>query len=212
MTDRHVSREQKGLDPVVLGGIYPSKYIGLYMDTLHGKMCKMFEYLNIKNGVLLIQAFVENENFYVYDPGFRLQGGAPHILVNGINHIDHLQMLVNFALTGKMGEYAIESKNDYMFGGKAAASQVILLRKGVIGKIEGIDAAKSLQGVISATQRLFEGDEVSLVGTEQQILVRFHMVCDTLESLHILINKINELIHVYDVEGADMKLKGLWEV
>ena len=195
MTDRHVSREQKGLDPVVLGGIYPSKYIGLYMDTLHGKMCKMFEYLNIKNGVLLIQAFVENENFYVYDPGFRLQGGAPHILVNGINHIDHLQMLVNFALTGKMGEYAIESKNDYMFGGKAAASQVILLRKGVIGKIEGIDAAKSLQGVISATQRLFEGDEVSLVGTEQQILVRFHMVCDTLESLHILINKINELIH-----------------
>lgn len=209
MPDRYTSREQKGYDPVVLGAVYPSRYTDLYMRTLHERLCDMFRFLNIENGVLLIQAFVENNRFYVYDPGFRLQGEAPHILLNEINGFDQQRMLINFALTGSMGAEDMEQKNDCSFHGKTAASQVILLKKGVIHKIRGIDEAKRFPGVVAATQRLFEGDEVTMAGTEQQILVRFHMVCESRAMLSLLVEKINRTVQAFDEAGQNMCLKGL---
>lgn len=207
MPDRFTSKEQKGVDPVVLGGVYPSKYIELYNNTLHDKMCDVFRYLNIRNGVLLIQAFVEDGNFYVYDPGFRLQGGAPHILIENINHFDHQKMLINFALTGNMGD-DVEKKNDVYFHNKVGASQTILLKGGTIKEIIGIEDVLQFPGVIRATQRLFVGDEVNMIGTEQQILVRFHLVCETKEQLRELVVRINHTVKAIDMDGNDMRLKG----
>ena len=206
MADRFTCKEQEGKAPVVLGGVYPSKYIQLYEKTLHDKMCKLFKYLNIENGIFLIQVFVEDGRFYVYDPGFRLQGGAPHILINSINGFDQQKMLINFALTGKMGVEEVKQKNDYLFDGKIGASQVILLKKGVISKISGIEQVADFPEVVGVTQRLFEGDEVNMPGTEQQVLVRFHVVCETRAQLRKVINKINELVHAWDEEGSEMCL------
>lgn len=208
MPDRFTSKEQKGVDPVVLGAVYPSKYIELYQNTLHEKMCQVFQYLKIRNGVLLVQAFVENDQFYVYDPGFRLQGGAPHILIENINHFDQQKMLVQLALTGKMGD-DIEEKNDVYFQGKIAASQVVLLKGGIIKKITGIEEVSRFPGVIKTTQRLFVGDEVSMIGTEQQILVRFHLVCETKEQLRSLVDKINHTVSATDSNDNQMCLQGL---
>lgn len=207
MPDRFTSREQRGVDPVVLGGIYPSKYINTYMDVLHEKMCTMFKYLDIRNGVFLVQAFIEDGQFYVYDPGFRLQGAAPDILIERINGISHQKMLIDFALTGKM--VVSENQNDYYFKGNIAASQVVLLKKGLIKRIVGIEEISEYKEVVSVTQRLFEGDEVTLLGTEQQILVRFHIICNSKERLQFIINKINNIVMAFDEEGNNMCLNGL---
>lgn len=209
MADRYTCKEQIGCDPVVLGGIYPSKYLNWYMQEIHPKMCQMFGDLQIKNGVLLIQAFVEDGHFYVYDPGFRLQGGAPHILINDVNGFDHREMLIEYALTGKMGTEDVGTKNDPLFRGKICASQTILLKKGMIAGIEGLDTVRKLKEVILTTQRLHVNDEVNMIGTEQQILVRFHLVCNDFRHLKQVVDKINEEIKVYDTEGNNMKLGGL---
>lgn len=206
MPDRFTFREQEGKAPVVLGAVYPSKYIKLYEETLHEKMCCLFKYLHIKNGVLLIQAFVEDGQFYVYDPGFRLQGGAPHMLINSINGFDQQEMLINFALSGEMGKNEIEQKNDCMFQGKIGASQVILLKSGIIKRISGIDDVERFPEVVSVTQRLFEGDEVYMPGTEQQVLVRFHIVCETKEDLRTVVKRINQAVHAWDIDGNEMCL------
>lgn len=213
MADRYTYKAQEGKAPVVLGGVYPSKYINLYKETLHEKMCSLFRYLHIENGVLMIQAFVEDGKFYVYDPGFRLQGAATHILIDSINGFDQQKMLINFALTGKMAEKEVDEKNDYFFHGKVGASQTILLKKGIIKKISGIDEVGRFPEVISVTQRLFEGDEVRMPGTEQQVLVRFHIVCETKEKLRTVIEKINLAVHAWDIEGNEMclgKLQADW--
>lgn len=209
MADRYTCKEQIGCDPVVLGGIYPSKYLNWYMQEIHPKMCQMFSDLQIQNGVLLIQAFVEDGHFYVYDPGFRLQGGAPHILINDVNGFDHREMLIEYALTGKMGTEDVGTKNDPLFHGKICASQTILLKKGMIARIEGLDAVRKYNEVILTTQRLHVNDEVHMIGTEQQILVRFHLVCNDFKHLKQIVDKINEEIKVYDTEGNNMKLGGL---
>lgn len=207
--DRFTCKEQVGLAPIVLGGVYPSKHTQLYLSTMHDRFCQFFKNLEIENGILMLQVFVEDGKFYVYDPGFRLQGGAPHIIVNAINGFDHQKMLVNYALTGKMGLEELVEKNDYTMRGKIGASQVVLLKKGIIKSIIGIEEVKKLDGVVHTTQRLYEGDEVYIEGSEQQVLVRFHIVCNSIDELNELVNEINTLIHVLDEEGCEMCLGGL---
>ena len=207
MADRFTYKGQEGKAPVVSGAVYPSKHIELYMNTMHEKMNQLLQYLKIRNGVFLIQAFVENGKFYVYDPGFRLQGGAPHILMNEINHLDQRELLINLALNQTIDTEEIEKKNDFLFKGKIGASKVILLRKGVIKRIIGIDKVRSFPEIVAVTQRLFEGDEVNMIGTEQQILVRFHMVCETKKELDALLYKIEETVQVWDKDEKDMCIK-----
>lgn len=209
MADRSSYKDQEGKAPVVSGAVYPSQYVDLYMNTVHEKMSQLFQYLKIKNGVFLIQAFVEDGKFYVYDPGFRLQGAAPHILINEINHFDQREFLLNFALGQDVNLKEIEQKNDVLFQRKVGASKTILLKKGIIKKIVGIDQVGRFPEVVAVTQRLFEGEEVNMIGTEQQILVRFHIVCETKEALKDLIQKIEETIGVWDVNGNDMCIKTL---
>lgn len=206
IADRYTNHDQKGHDNVVIGGIYPSKYTKMYMEKYHDKFCKMFADLKIKNGVFLVQVFVENDTIYVYDPGFRLQGGAPHMLINSINGFDHRKMLINLALTGSMGDENLDVMNDYMFHGKYAGSIVFLLKKGIIGKISGIDEVKKLKGVVSVIQRLNEGDEVYNIGTEQQVLVRIHLHEENKAKFVKAIKQIKQLIKVVDVDGSDMLL------
>ena len=131
----------------------------------------MFKSLEIKNGVLMITAFVENGQMYVYDPGFRLQGEAPDILINNINKYNQREMLINFALTGNMGDVPTERLNNYNFDGKYAATVWILLKEGVIDKIEGLDELKECSEIINIVQRFNVGDTVlkEFIGTEKQV-------------------------------------------
>ena len=51
-----------------------------FFKKIHPRLIKMFKELKVDNGVMAIQFFVDNENFYAYDPGFRLQvGGYAHL-------------------------------------------------------------------------------------------------------------------------------------
>ena len=71
IADRYTTDEQPGLSRVCLGATYPSKYIQDYFSRMHHNAVRMFQDIGIRNGVLLIQAFYEDGEFYVYDPGFR---------------------------------------------------------------------------------------------------------------------------------------------
>ena len=211
ITDGYTTKEQGDLSPVHLGNSYPSKHIDLYLDTLHDKMCAMFSSIGILNGVLLISAFVEEGNIYVYDPGFRLQGEGSHLIANAVNGFDHRKMLVQFALTGSMGDMDLGAMNDPRLRGHHALSLWVLLRAGVIGKIDGLEEIRNNPYVVSIVQRLFEGDVVteSMVGNEKQVLLRFYTVCETKEKLKTVAKDMIRNIRVTDASGQNMMLKML---
>lgn len=206
IADRYTNRNDKGLDPVVLGAVYPSKYYSLYMETMHENMCHMFSDLKIKNGVFLVQAFVENNKIMVYDPGFRLQGGAPHILLEAVNEIDQEELLIKTAMGEEIDVDSYIKKDDPFFRNKVVGSQTVLLREGKIAKIDGIEEINSLKQIVSTTQRLREGESVDMIGTEQQILVRFHIVCDSKDEYRDIVRKINGTVKAYDTEGNCMNV------
>lgn len=206
--DRYTTDEQIGLSRVCLGGTYPSKHIKEYFDNMHQNALKMFDAIGIKNGVLMLSAFYENGEFYVYDTGFRLQGEAPHLLMKAVHGFDQREMLIKYALTGSEGTFDLLEADDAYFRGKWAATQWFLLISGKIKEIQGLDKIESDSKVVANVQRFYEGDEVlsDWIGTEKQVLTRLYFVCDSKQELADKLNEYAEKIKVIDEQGNNMVL------
>lgn len=209
--DRQLTRLQGDSSPIALGTVYPSKFTKKFVQEVHPKLSIMFEGLEIKAGVLCIQFFVENGKFYIYDPGFRLQGEAPHIHLAHVNGFDHRKMLINYAFTGVFGEDDFPEKNDYMFRGKAACSVWVLLKGGKIDSIEGLEEMKAHKNVHFVVERFKEGDVVKdeFVGTERQVLFRIYTAGDSIFEVNNTIEDIQNILKITDSNGNDMVLEWL---
>ncbi|MEM7487126.1 MAG: carbamoyl-phosphate-synthetase [Bacteroidota bacterium] len=209
--DRYLTRLQGDSSPIAIGTVYPSKYTELFVKNVHPKLSEMFKGLNIETGVLNVQFFVENNVFYSYDPGFRLQGEAPHIHLAHINDFDHRRMLVNYALTGVFGNSDFSKKNDYMMGGHSACSVWVLLNSGKIESIEGLTEMKSHKNVNFVVERFKEGDIVKdeWVGTERQVLFRIYTAADSIFGINETIEDIKNTLKVTDSNGDDMVIEWL---
>lgn len=208
--DRYTTDEQPGLSRVCLGGTYPSKYLDEYFSRMHDNVCRMFKNIGIKNGVLMLSGFYENGEFYVYDTGFRLQGEAPHLLMQAIHGFDQREMLIRFALTGSEGDVDLEKDDDTKLRGKYASTLWFLLKQGTVEKIEGLDDTQNDTRIVANIQRLYAGDEVKAdwVGTEKQVMTRLYIVCDSKEELAACLKEYQNKVKVYDTDGKDMLLKG----
>lgn len=206
IADRITTKKQGISSPVCIASIYPSKHHEQYYKKIHPIMSKMFRGLGINNGVLAIQFFVENDNYYAYDPGFRLQGEAMHIHINKINGFDHRIMLINFALTGSMGIKDLREKNDFLFGGKQCCTLWVLLKSGLIKNIYGIKELEKDSSVIFIMQRFNEGETVleNMVGNEKQVLARIYIVSETKVELVSKINSIKLSLSVIDENENEM--------
>lgn len=206
--DRYTSTEQKGVSRVSMGGIYPSKHIDDYFARMHNDALRVFKNIGIKNGVLLLQAYFENGEFYVYDTGFRLQGEAPHILIKSIHGIDQIEMLIRFALTGSEGDFDLKEKDDPRFRGKSAATLWFLVKQGAVKTIKGLENTEKDPCVVYNGQRIFEGMEVPLewIGNEKQVLTRLYIICDSKEELKERIAYYQKNVEVIDENGKSMLL------
>jgi len=208
--DRYTTDEQPGLSRVCLGGTYPAKHLDEYFEHMHDNAVRMFKDIGIENGVLMLSAFYENGEFYVYDMGFRLQGEAPHFIIKAIQGFDQREMLIRFALTGSEGELDLREADDTRLRGKYAATLWFLLKKGTVAKIEGFENLKSDKRVIQNVQRIFEGMEVpeEWIGNEKQVLSRMYLVCDSKEELTRCLKEYQKKVKAFDEQRNNLILKG----
>ena len=208
IADRITTKKQGDLSPVCIGAIYPSKHTNQFISNINPLMIAFFEKLGIKNGVLNLQFFVKNNQYYAYDPGFRLQGEAPHIHILEINKFDHRKMLINFALTGSLGFDDFNEKNDYLFKNGYACTIWILLKSGTIGVVKGLDIIKSDDNVSFVMERFKENDtiEPNMIGTEKQVFARIYLQCNEFEVLKRKISKFQQILEINDTNGENMIL------
>ena len=207
--DRYTNKSQEVGSPVCIGSVYPSKYLNHYLDVVNQKMIKLIKSTNILNGVLNVQFFVDiNKKFFAYDPGFRLQGEAPHIYLNSINEFDNRSMLINFALTSSTNEPDLNIKNDPFFKGKIATTVWVLLKLGKISNISGIDEIKNENFIIEVIQRFKVGEivETEMLGTERQVFARIYCVVNDKIELDNIYEKIKQTLKIEDEFGENMIL------
>lgn len=206
MCDRYTNKEQKGVAQLPTSYIFPSKHLAQYIDEADEKVCNMLKGMGLTNGVLFLQAFVDdNGSVRIYEPGFRLNGAQEHLIIGNETGVDAKELLLNFALTGSMGE-SVRFKADPYLHGKYGCKLSPLVKTGKIVKLNGLDEIKQLKCVVSVNPSYREGETVDGYGTLKQIICRFFIVSDTKEELKETIEKIYSLLEVLDENGNSMLL------
>ena len=206
VADRYTSKKTKYASPVCIGAVYPSKHTKKFESSHSSKFKDALKNLSIKFGVLNIQFFVEENSFFAYDPGFRLQGEAPHVYLKEIANINNVKSMIEFSQglqTNKVSEYGKFISN---FTYKKCCTLWILITEGKINKIEGLDTIADNNFVVGITQRFEEGDVVTkdMIGTEKQVFAKIYIVEDSWTNLKDAIKKIKDIIKISDMQKESM--------
>lgn len=205
LDDRYVHRSSNG-SSVTCAGIYPSKYINSFLDTINEKMISMYQNAGLKNGVLAVQFFTNGNDFYVMEMGHRLSGGQHYIYSMIENGISALDQLIHFALTGKMADYSIAEKDNARF--KNTYCHLFILGKHAkIARFEGLDYLKNLPELIHFSQMKMVGDTIGPDGTSAQKVVGLHLKVKDRNDLYRILQTIQREFHFYDENGNDLTLE-----
>ena len=190
---------------ITTAGIYPSKYIDLYLEEMDEKMKRMFMAMGVTNGVLSVQGFVDGENFYVMEMGYRLTGGQHYVFSKYENGISALEQLIHFAITGKMADFSIAEKDTPKFK-DLCLNLCILGKEARVARIEGQEYVENLPEVIHANFMKQVGDQIGMDGTTSQKIANLHLVLKDRDDMNRVISDIQDHFHAYDEEGNDLVL------
>lgn len=206
MADRFKATAQSDGSAVCIGAQYPSRHLAQFLTHAYPNIKKMFRSLGLQDGVLLIQFFYEAGKFFAYDPGFRLQGEAPHLYLKHFNGFDHREMLLNYSVGNEMYDGDFSKVNSFSFHGSYACTVWIILTPGTVARIDGVHDLQSHPSVVAVLTRFAVGDVITpdMIGTERQVFARVYLVGESRKQLSKLVHDVHTVIVVQDQSGADM--------
>lgn len=191
---------------ITCAGIYPSKYLDLYLEKMDSKMKEMYKSLGVTNGVLSVQGFVDGDEFYVMEMGYRLTGGQHYIFSKHENGVSSLEQLIYFAITGKMADFSIAERDNPRFK-DLCLNLCILGKEARIDRIEGKEYVVGLPEVIHASWMKEVGDQIGMDGTTNQKIANLHLVLKDHENMKRVISDIQSHFHAYDDKGNELVLE-----
>lgn len=213
MGNRHV-RQNQGSDviPLPVGYTFPSIYLPRYRKEVEGKCKAMFKELGIRDGMMFMQCKVEDGQCFVYDLGYRLTGSLEYKVLDRICGYNPLEMLIHFALTGRMADESIAAKAIPEFP-RPAYNVSCLSAPGTIASIQGLDAVKAIPGVIDAVIAHPPGDTIqeTMRGLLAQITVRVLGTLPSAEDAFPIMKKVGETIRIIGEDGKVLNLPGIEE-
>lgn len=204
--DRYFNTEQKSLTKAPDLYIYPSRFTDMYLERYNQLVIKMLKGIGVRNGSLFIQAIVNEDKVYFYEAGMRLNGCKTYQILEYENDYNTLEHLMQYALTGSMGEHVQFSPK---FKKWYATLNVLGEPGATIAEIRGEKALNTYPWLIHIAKRYKPGDTIPAdsAGTLVQDTTRIHVLADTKEELMKRIDKVNELYHLIDPKGRDIILK-----
>ena len=211
LANRHVKHNQgDDVIPLPVGYTFPSVFLPWYREEVEANCRRMFRHLGLKDGMMFMQCKVDNGRCYVYDLGYRLTGSLEYKILERVCGYNPLEMMICFALTGKMGETSIADKviPEFM---TPAFNVSCLCAPGTIKAITGIDEVRQMQEVEDVVVAHVPGETVTeqMRGLLAQITVRvLGSVSDKNELLPVM-RQINETIHIIGNDGEQLLLPGV---
>ena len=211
LANRHVKHNQ-GTDviPLPVGYTFPSVYLPKYRAEVEENCKRMFRHLGIRDGMMFMQCKVEDGTCYVYDLGFRLTGSLEYKILKRVCGYDPLEMMIAFALTGRMGEESIAGKAVPEFQ-TPAFNVSCLCAPGTIKAITGMDEVKALPEVDDVVLAHTPGETITeqMKGLLAQITVRVLGSVGSTEQLLPVMQRIDNTIHIIGVQGEELLLPGI---
>lgn len=211
LANRHVKHNQgDDVIPLPVGYTFPSVFLPRYRKEVEENCKRMFQHLGLKDGMMFMQCKVEDGRCYVYDLGYRLTGSLEYKILERVCGYNPLEMMIHFALTGKMGEESIADKAVPEF--KAPAFNVSCLSApGTIKSITGIDRVKEMPEVEDVVIAHAPGETITeqMRGLLAQITVRVLGSVASKEILLPTMQRIDDTIHIIGEKGEQLLLPGI---
>ena len=211
LANRHVKHNQ-GTDviPLPVGYTFPSVYLPKYRAEVEENCKRMFRHLGIRDGMMFMQCKVEDGTCYVYDLGFRLTGSLEYKILKRVCGYDPLEMMIAFALTGRMGEESIAGKAVPEFQ-TPAFNVSCLCAPGTIKAITGMAEVKALPEVDDVVLAHTPGETITeqMKGLLAQITVRVLGSVGSREQLLPVMQRIDNTIHIIGEQGEELLLPGI---
>ena len=211
LANRHVKHNQgDDVIPLPVGYTFPSVYLPKYRKEVEDNCKRMFQHLGIKDGMMFMQCKVEDGTCYVYDLGYRLTGSLEYKILERVCGYNPLEMMICFALTGRMGEESIAEKAIPEF--KTPAFNVsCLCAPGTIKEITGVEEVKQMVEVEDAVLAHVPGETITeqMRGLLAQITVRVLGSVPTKDDLLPTMQRIDNTIHIIGENGKELLLPGI---
>lgn len=211
LANRHVKHNQgDDVIPLPVGYTFPSVYLPKYRKEVEENCKRMFSHLGLKDGMMFMQCKVEDGTCYVYDLGYRLTGSLEYKILERVCGYNPLEMMICYALTGKMGEESIADKAAPEFR-TPAFNVSCLCAPGTIKEITGIEEVKQMPEVIDAVIAHFPGETITekMRGLLAQITVRVLGAVPTPNDLLPAMQRIDNTIHIIGEKGEELLLPGI---
>lgn len=188
--------------------MFSPKFLEDYKKDVEPKVINMIQGLGIKYGNIMFQGFEENGKLYFHESGLRMGGEQFYVFAEKLNEISSLELMIEFALTGKMTLYDVKTQDNYKFS-KYCCNYYVPLKPGKICSIEGVDEINAMPQLLQNRQFKFVGDEISATSSLDRVIFRLHVMDDTKEAFANTLCKISDTIKILDENGNDMQLQKL---
>ena len=198
MGDRYVDVVKKDAAPQPKGMLFPSIHLSKFEEKVEPLIKKFFTKNKMKEGFAFIQGFVDNDDFYINEIGYWLNGGFTYKFNEYYNNYYLVNELLQFSLTGKQNENEFRKINPHFNG--IGLLLTISLSNGVISRIEGIEEIKKLPGVLDFIYQKKIGDEIVEGGASGKIFGYIHCVASSRETIAKTIDSIRSLLVIENLE------------
>lgn len=187
--------------PIMSVQFYPSRHEEKYVRTLNEKVIKMFRHLGLKNGVIWIEAFIDDDTFVMNEMGYRFGGSLTYFPIKMITGIDQLALQIEYALTGK---YEKLPEIISSFKKKSYCILPVHVKPGRICGIEGINELEAKPEIVRIVQVHDIGDSIDSWGTAKQVFAYIHIMAESMEEIEHGIDDALKTVKVYDEQGDNM--------
>lgn len=206
MADRHVDYLNYQSAPVPVLLVHPSKYLSEYEALVDKKVKTLFQNIGMKNGIAFVQGFYcDDGSFVIYEMGYRPNGGGTYALINECSGYNQIDMLINFALTGKMGEEEKLEKQTPHFN-EIALMYVVSTTTENIAAFKGLDEVKHMNRVVDVIPVRFPNEHNKGVGSHSRIAAYILFTGTTKEDIEETLNSIYGVIKLENQDGVLMPI------
>ena len=203
-------RTLKEIDSTASGllHIYSPAFIDEYKKAVEPAVINMFRSLGLRNCALSFQGFLKDGEFYFHEAGLRMGGGQSYLFTQELNGISALDMVIEYALTGKMSSADVKTQDNSRFS-KYCANYYVRLNSGTITSISGIEEVKNMPEVLQCLTFHEVGDVIASGTSVDRVIYRIHVMGDTAEDLANAMCRISDTLDIRSEKGEEMQMEHL---
>lgn len=179
-----------------------------YQATAEPAVLRMIRGLGIRYGNVMFQGFEENGKFYFHESGLRPGGDQFYVFTEKLTGLSSLNLLIEFALTGRMDSCRAADLDDYRYS-QYCCNYYVPLKPGRITSVSGIEAVNAMPEVLQNVQFKFPGDVISDTSSLDRVIFRIHVMAKTKEDFANALCRISRTLEILDENGNEMQLEKL---